>query len=140
DSGPVRNYKVKSKSPSNDSLCDQLLNEVADESSNFTTPVCGNNLVSTPSSGGCDAAGALFTIRLTLALTKCTVLTPPPTLSCIQEFFRTKGWEYSGNCLECGLTASVAFGSCVNGPTQLLSEEVSECVGEYVTAVNDCSP
>lgn len=140
DSGLVRDYNVESKSPSSDSLCDELLNEVTAESSDFTDPVCGNNLVSTPSSGGCDAEGALFTLRLTLALAECTIVTPPPTLSCIRDFFEARDWEYSGNCLECGVTASVDFGSCVNSRTPLLSEDVSECVGEYVTAVNGCSP
>ncbi|MDG2050471.1 MAG: hypothetical protein P8M78_09945 [Myxococcota bacterium] len=140
NSGLSRNYNIQSKSPTSESACDQTLQEVIDKSSDYNEPVCANNLVMTPSSGGCDVAGTLFIVHFTRAVIGCTIDGPGPLPSCIRERFRDEEWDSFGNCLECGVDSLANFGSCVNAPTPLLTEDVSQCVGAYVTTLNECTP
>ena len=129
--------------PSSPSACEATLSQI--DTTGYSDPVCGDEVIQVASDGRCDAGGAVFLFEFEITLAICTFEdpfgTPEEWAACVVQKFQENGWPPPNEgCIQCGLTSSAGFSNCVSGTEPLDSSKVANCAAEYARALGACEP
>ena len=134
---------VEVNGPSSASACATTLSQI--DTTGFSDPVCGDEVIQVTSDGRCDVTGAVFLFEFEVALAVCTFENPGGTAqqwaACVEQKFQDNGWPApNAGCIDCGIASNEDFSYCVSGTGPIDSSQVADCAAQYARALGACEP